>query len=329
MLNFSGPFSSTHRPKVYRKESDHDRVMTGILTQTLTALSILKGLGSRLESLSINHIRDFPDPNFPPNEDLRPLLEGLKTLNLHMTEPWDSQKCSRFSSEKCHPVQRLLNHWLAPTHANLTTLSLFHDSFWGWLPKVDFRPIKLPRLRVLALGNFSFAYDIHFEWLTSLGNSLEALYLDDCPLVCAVKGAELLNPDRPPTMDDLVDTKTGTLSWTYCKPRSYHLPRLAMSLVKLRWFVMGHGRWWQEKAAPFVEYEDMDTSKKYLCQYVHYDCSEGSVRWYWYWDGSGSRLPDWPEHEEEDAVERRKLWSVTEKRRSLATADSFICTAVP
>ena len=107
MLNFIGPFSSTYRPKVYHKESDHDRVMTGILTQTLTALSILKGLGSRLESLSISCIRDFPDPNFPPNEDLRPLLEGLKTLNFHMTEPWDSQKCSRFSSEKCHPVQRL------------------------------------------------------------------------------------------------------------------------------------------------------------------------------------------------------------------------------
>ena len=146
MLNFIGPFSSTYRPKVYHKESDHDRVMTGILTQTLTALSILKGLGSRLESLSISYIRDFPDPNFPPNEDLRPLVEGLKTLNLQVTESWDSQNCARFSSEKCHPIQRLLNRWLAPTYANLTTLSLFHDSFWGWLPEVDFRPIKLPRL---------------------------------------------------------------------------------------------------------------------------------------------------------------------------------------
>ena len=244
-----------------------------------------------------------------------------------MAEPWVSEQRVPFSSERCYPVQRLLNRWLAPTHANLTRLSLFYDSAWGWFPKVDFRPIKLPRLRVLALGNFSFAYDIHFEWLTSLGPSLEALYLDDCPLVCAVKAAASLDPDGLPAMDDLPDAKTDKFSWTYYKPWSYHLPRLAMSLVRLRRFVMGHGRWWRGKGEPSIEYEDMDTSKRHLCQYINYDCSEGSVRWHW--DGGDSQLEGLPKSEEEDHAEVRKLWSLIEKRRSLAAADDYSCTAVP
>ena len=158
----------------------------------------------------------------------------------------------------------------------------------------------------------------------SLGSSLEALYLDDCPLVCAGKGAALLNPDGLPTVDDRVNAKAGTLSWTYYEPWSYHLRRLAISLLKLRRFVMGYGRLSQDKAAL------SSSTRTWTLRNSIYINTYTMIAPTIHFAGIGTGLVrNWPKCEEKDDAELRKLWSLTERRRRLGTTDSFGCSAVP
>lgn len=51
------------------------------------------------------------------------------------------------------------------------------------MPGIDFRGLHLPHLRTLALNRMTFTHDWQVDWILSHGATLQALLLDDCPLI--------------------------------------------------------------------------------------------------------------------------------------------------
>ncbi|KAL1635010.1 hypothetical protein SLS58_010462 [Diplodia intermedia] len=80
-------------------------------------------------------------------------------------------------------MSELVPTWLTPCSATLTTLSLHSDQYFGYLPLLDLRPLHLPRLRTLALGNYTFSHSWQLSWLTAHCPRLRHLHLDDCSII--------------------------------------------------------------------------------------------------------------------------------------------------
>ena len=276
-----------------------------------------------LKALSINCIQDYADQDFTSSQDFLAVLEGVKVLKLHVVIPQFQGPPSHQHVQPYGSLQCLITKWLTAAMSNLTTLSLYQDSYWGWSPKVDLRIIRLPHLRTLALGNFSFAHEIHFQWIMSYGSTLEALYLDDCPIVYGATVSAPLDADGFPMSKSPSDSVIRPILWTYHKRWLHHLSQLGEALVRLQTFRMGHGNWWHDKAAPFIEYEKMDTSKSYLCQYVYYNTATGPTDWRW--DLAGSHAPGWPDCEKEDRAALNELWKLIESRKDAGANNIAKC----
>jgi hypothetical protein len=63
---------------------------------------------------------------------------------------------------------------------------LYSDLPVGWFPKLDLRPVHLPRLRSLTLGHHIFYHSHQIDWILSHNSSLEELNLDRCAILYQV-----------------------------------------------------------------------------------------------------------------------------------------------
>lgn len=67
-------------------------------------------------------------------------------------------------------------------------MALYQTTFhFGFAPKLDLRGVHFPRLKTLALGNYTFTHDWQLDWLGTHRETLEELYLDDCIVVYYAK----------------------------------------------------------------------------------------------------------------------------------------------
>ena len=132
--------------------------------------------------------------------------------------------------------------WLAPMQHQLTHLTLHATTFWGVYPLWPLHNLHFPKLKSLALGNWTIAFDWQIDFITSHGKTLEQLVLTNCPILHASRmtrrqsnndwQTRLPGTSRgpPPTTTSFPDLRWHTV-----------LPAFGSSLTKLKHFSMGRG----------------------------------------------------------------------------------------
>lgn len=206
-----------------------------------------------LRELTIANLADYHEPRLSEAWEKVLALPSLVDLKLFLTtEGCDaSPEAATYYPEKYEFFDEVPRSWLSPAVADkLEILSLFYRDYWGWFPKMDFRMVTLPRLKVLALGNYVFSHEWQREWIAALGREngsggLEELYLDDCPILYKAKQQGPLSTTDPgyPVTGTVLNSAWEPVKQRY--PMRWHhiLRRWAESMPGLRVFRMGHGEW--------------------------------------------------------------------------------------
>ncbi|KAF2446489.1 hypothetical protein P171DRAFT_519995 [Karstenula rhodostoma CBS 690.94] len=196
-----------------------------------------------IDSLTLNNAQDAIITSTGTEEATDALRSRIKSFHIMIaTDVCHGSPENKVDQVELHQCFNFLlrTHWLDPFQNQLTHLTLYCDTYWGVYPFTDLRGIHFPCLVSLALGNLSVAHDWQFDWITSHGETLEELILDDvCIVYAMVMPKEMLNanwPNEVPNPDD--DT---------CK---HYLTRwdevfddFRLDLPKLKRFGMGHGEW--------------------------------------------------------------------------------------
>ncbi|RMJ20237.1 hypothetical protein CDV36_000122 [Fusarium kuroshium] len=208
----------------------------------------------QLKEFTVTNLADFHHPDLADSGAFKKVmsLPSLIDLKLLIATEIDESMNDHIAyyEEKYEFFDHLPTTWLAPSISdNLRVLSLFYAEYWGWLPKMDFRGMEFPRLKVLALGQYVFSHDWQIDWIASIGQQngsggLEELYLDDCPLLFQALQASPLDandPGYPSLRTILAEADADMFKYSM---RWYHVfPRWAKSLKALKVFRMGHGEW--------------------------------------------------------------------------------------
>ncbi|KAM0548153.1 hypothetical protein ACHAPJ_010074 [Fusarium lateritium] len=145
-----------------------------------------------LSTLIISNLEDCYDPGLTDIPEFTTIMSGVRTLRLDVAQrkdptiPATSMTAVQVPNQSHEMFTQLPHTWLSlQVAANLQVLSLYYESWWGWLPNVDFRLIGggegMPKLRTLALGHFVFSHQWQVDWITSL--SLKELYLEECAVL--------------------------------------------------------------------------------------------------------------------------------------------------
>ena len=150
----------------------------------------------------------------------------------------------------------LLNAWLKPASQNLTRLTLYANTYWGWVPGFDPRGVQFPNVRYLALGNYTFAHDWQIEWMTSHFPDLETLIMVDCPILFHMHPAGCLDRHTSvvsyedhikltnPTPNPYVVSRYGDDShWIYNSRWHHFFPKFESQMRSLTKFVYTHEGW--------------------------------------------------------------------------------------
>ncbi|KAM0811316.1 hypothetical protein AB5N19_11672 [Seiridium cardinale] len=234
-----------------------------------------------IHTLTVSNLADFDDKRLTGSSAFKKVISSktLTSLKLFVTTETNSSspEVAIAYPEKYDFCQNLPGTWLSPAVAqNLRVLSLFFHDYWGWNPKFDFRAVNpgksatsgLPKLRVLALGNYVFSHEWQVEWIASLvghqngRGGLEELYLDDCPIMWQARTLQPLDESMTTyeTQDgDVVEHSNagypvksvmtgGNSLWNPVK-FSYHmrwnhvLQYWKDNMIALKVFKMGHGAW--------------------------------------------------------------------------------------
>lgn len=227
----------------------------------------------QLKELTVTNLADFYDTDLVASGALKKVmsLPSLTELKLLIATEIDESmhESPVFYEEKYEFFNHLPETWLAPSISdNLRVLSLYYNEYWGWLPKMDFRGMAFPRLKVLALGQYVFSHDWQIDWIASIGQEngsggLEELYLDNCPIMFQALQASPLDEKDPgyPLLSAILD---GAAEDLFKYPMRWHhvLPRWATTLKALRVFRMGHGSWHSAPEDTFKsviqEFRDVD-----------------------------------------------------------------------
>jgi hypothetical protein len=212
-----------------------------------------------LKELTIANLADCYDPDLASSDAFKKVISmpSLTNLKLFVTteKNEDYDDSTAHYEEKYGFFEFLPGTWLNQSISNnLTVLSLYARDYWGWFPKIDFRSMKFPQLKILALGHYVFSHEWQIDWISSIGRGdggegLRELYLDDCPILFQACQASPLDESDPgyPILDSVLDheepeTHKYTMRW------SHVLSRWAASMGGLREFRIGHGHWTADEA---------------------------------------------------------------------------------
>ncbi|KAL2850667.1 hypothetical protein BJY01DRAFT_209739 [Aspergillus pseudoustus] len=225
-----------------------------VLCKVFAVLANLPRLPTELAIQDLQNINPT-DPDV--KRDIEKVLGGLKSLRLNIAnEHSDGNGEHDIEKEALHSFFPTLGStWLAPAAANLEHLTLYSNLFIGFFPICDITNIHFPRLKTLALGNYTFMHDSQLDWITSHGSTLQELYLDDCPILYEVKlsaadtARTLLDKDRYKPHPRIVG---DDLYASYDKRWCSYFGAFAEKLPHLRHFRFGHSpAWWQDETTPF------------------------------------------------------------------------------
>jgi hypothetical protein len=250
-----------------------------------------------LNELTISNLADYYDPDLASSAAFKKVMSmpSLTNLKLFITTEIneDTDDSTAYYEEKYAFFDSLPNTWLSQSISdNLTVLSLYARDYWGWFPKMDFRNMKFPQLKVLALGHYVFSHEWQIDWISSIGRGdggegLRELYLDDCPILYQAFQASPLDDSDPgyPALETVLDHENGELH-SYTMRWSHVLSRWSTTMRGLREFRMGHGHWTADEApedtleshlVDFGEDEERQSVLRYrLSNNTHrsFDCPE-------------------------------------------------------
>ncbi|KAJ4317329.1 hypothetical protein N0V84_007386 [Fusarium piperis] len=247
----------------------------------------------RLKEFTVANLADFYDTDLVASGALKKImsLPSLIDLKLLITTEMDDgmSESNVYYEEKYEFFDHLSETWLAPSISdNLRVLSLYYKEYWGWLPKMDFRGMDFPKLKVLALGHYVFSHDWQVDWIASIGHTngsggLEELYLDDCPILFEALQASPLDQNDPgyPLLSTVLEEADDEM---HQYPMRWHhiLSKWATSLKALTVFRMGHGEWHEaprdtlESVLKYYPQVDEDVLRYRLSNNTHrsFNCPE-------------------------------------------------------
>jgi hypothetical protein len=237
-----------HEIVVYHPPEDVE-LRTDVLNTLFTALD-RKHLN--VDTLSIEHLQDFTSGVYTTSafENVR---NKLKSLHLKISMEWcEYGPSGDIDRPEKHDFfnEGLDTFWLKPLQSQLTQLSIHADDFWGVYPRWDPRALHFPQLRSLSLGKWSIAHQWQIDWLLSHSATIEEYYLDDCPIVHALRHfdhqyktmsweSNELSICSDKESDDYTDGFVyPPLRWAYI------LSQFATQLKRLRKFGMARGNSW-------------------------------------------------------------------------------------
>lgn len=231
---------------------------TEILTLMFSTFNNTESPIPNLRSLTIKNLQDLNSAEVTTSPAFTSTLSRLTELHLHIATEYDTASPETSISHSClHTFfAQLPQTWLYSTQPNLTHLTLYTDTYWGWAPSFDPRLLHFPNLKNLSLGNFTFAHDWHHSWITSHASTLETLILDDCPILFYIYPFECLRENTDNTSHDNHDIflhhpkspgsqhlNFDDSRYTY-SIRWHHLfSTLATVLTNLTKFVYSSGDW--------------------------------------------------------------------------------------
>ncbi|EME80948.1 uncharacterized protein MYCFIDRAFT_17826, partial [Pseudocercospora fijiensis CIRAD86] len=167
-----------------------DRVISHLLRSFTNPKNLTK-----FHRLSLKNLQDALHPSIKKGPKFKTLLlSRLDSLALQIaTETHEAAPELEAEMDERHEFfnTTLKKSFLAPIAADLRELKLFTTVglnthvYWGEYPQCDLRNLHSPKLEVLALGNFAFAYEWQLDWILSHAETLHTLVLDDCPIVIA------------------------------------------------------------------------------------------------------------------------------------------------
>lgn len=190
-------------------------------------------------------------------ESFKAVLSGLKTLALQIaTERDDACPEHDIQKSELHTFfkQDLSRVWLQPLQTQLTSLTLYCVSYWGYFPGCPLEELHFPQLKHLSLGNYTFTHDSQLDWILTHGQTLQSLSLDDCPIIhhctfcCKFRDGRL-----PPSVKDFTETYTNEDdTWVYEARWHDYFSSIQSGLPKLKNFRIGHGEDWNTSDGPMV-----------------------------------------------------------------------------
>ncbi|KAE8340618.1 hypothetical protein BDV24DRAFT_151753 [Aspergillus arachidicola] len=207
-------------------------------------------------------LRFHPDCSEDGDSDV-PHTLGLRSALPRELAIRDLQNVNESNSDEVERIEKhdeihtffsaLPSFWLKPALQNLEHLAIYSSHYFGYYSKLDLRGVHFPRLRTLALGNYTFVHDSQLDWILSHRDTLTELYLDDCAILWVVapfdkdKERTYLDPDSYTTHPGLV----GHGYATYDK-RWHHYFKTLQELSHLRHFRYGHSGYWSgDESTPF------------------------------------------------------------------------------
>ncbi|KAI5925445.1 hypothetical protein F4810DRAFT_658644 [Camillea tinctor] len=257
-----------------------------------------------LETLTIGNLADYNDPRLTGSEIFKRVLRApsLTGLKLYVVFEQSEQPTREYIQllRKYRFMNSLSNTWLAPEVAKkLRVLSLFCEDYWGWSPKMDLRKINpgpgpdsgLPKLEVLALGNFVLSDEWQADWFASLGRlndhgGLRELYLDNCPIVYASNPPESFDINIHDYYDEFLEAQRAISDGVNrLFPLRWHevLNHWADNMNGLKVLKMGRGDWVSSSIQylacssqkPEIESFNWDKIKRRFSRtnFMTYDCS--------------------------------------------------------
>lgn len=157
-----------------------------VLETVLGALNRETSSANNLRSLTIVNLQNKNNEGITNSSNFKNVLSRITELHLLTAVQIEELASENYVLKTAlNDFFRggLPNAWLKPASQNLTRLTLYTNTYWGWLPGFDPRGIRFPSVKYLALGNYTFAHDWQIEWITSHFADLETLIMVDCPIV--------------------------------------------------------------------------------------------------------------------------------------------------
>ncbi|KAF2875359.1 hypothetical protein BDV95DRAFT_565003 [Massariosphaeria phaeospora] len=224
--------------------TESTELRTTVLKNLFTALD---NTALNVSTLSIENLQDC-SPGVYEQPAFKNVRAKLKSLHLKIAVEYSEHGPDRDIDipEKHVFFNRQLNeHWLSPLQHQLTHLSLYASDYWGVFPRWDCRGLRFPHLQSLALGNWSIAHQWQIDWILAHADTLEELYLDDCPIAHALSFETHQHASLAWEDGELEIMQDGyadgaiypTLRWLAI------FPVFAARLTQLKRFGMAHGPW--------------------------------------------------------------------------------------
>ncbi|KAF2634450.1 hypothetical protein P280DRAFT_413823 [Massarina eburnea CBS 473.64] len=248
---------------------------TDVLETLLEGMDNDQTPATNVNHLVIKNLQDGTSPGIYNSAGFISVLGRLKRLHLNITTETDEaspeDEIMKPSLHRCFN-RDLSERWLKPLQQQLTHLTIYCSTFWGFFPVCDLRGVHFPNLKSLSLGNWTIVHVWQIQWLLSHGRTLEAVILDDCPIVTVLK----VNAEQKPKEWNLAvssESPTSQIDIKEIGMRWHHVfPRFQLELPHLQHFALGQGGW--KEGTQFEERYDL-APRLLKSRYQMFDCGIG------------------------------------------------------